>query len=183
MAKLAWAVLCQQAMTDATSNQISLMNILEEITLVAFEDQGQMLVDSEALKTTSGHGMSFQLCSFWLRDDADVPEFVEARAEVKSPKGRTLVNQEFAVDLNQFQRLRSFVKFLSVPLDGPNSDGGGPLPGVYTFKVQKGKRGSSGKITWQTLSEQYLHIKVSPQVAPAAAIATRKKPTKRTKTR
>lgn len=181
MAKHAWSVICERSIIDSDAKTISLMNVLEEVHIVAYVEPGLSMKIDEAAVRSGNSGAGFNLVSLWLRDDVGRPEKGRGRVELLSPSGKVMLQHEYDVDLSQYLRLRTKVGFPSAPLDGPDPKTNGPIPGIYIFKTQQQKKRGNKK-QWVTESEQYLTITITTNatysnalVEPASATARSKR--------
>jgi len=163
MAKHLWSVLCARTIIDKDSNSLSIIDVLEDITIIAYLDKEKKITDLSRVPTVGG-AMGFQLMGYWMREDLETPEMAKARVELKSPTNKILVKQTFDIDLTKALRSRTKLDFLSVPLDGPDPKTNGPIPGTYTYKVQL-QKGTK----WITVTEQYLMVKVSEEITSSSS--------------
>jgi hypothetical protein len=105
-----WSVLCSQAVIDRDTNNISLFNALEQVTIPASPPPGGALV------------MQYEVTTFWAR----VGEPVEGkmRLRVLGPEGQALLATEAGLDLVTAERTRNRLLFQQLPIVGE---------GIYRF--------------------------------------------------
>lgn len=125
--RVIWAVLCERSITDKDTNNLSLINIVEEMTVTpqppqTVSEQGV----EESTETAIAIG-NFELVVLWVRSDVDVPERGYGRIRIISPDTTEAASHEGnEVDLTQYLRLRSRTRFANFPMRGP---------GVYLIKI------------------------------------------------
>jgi hypothetical protein len=102
-----WSVLCSRSTRDADSNNISIHNVLEQINIEAEPDPDN-LVAIEA-----------EVITLWIRSDANIPSSGRVRLSVITPNGEVAGVHEAELDLLNFERLRSRVRFKSLPASQP----------------------------------------------------------------
>lgn len=150
MAKLAWAILCQRALID-TSNSLSLIEVLEEVTL--FKPLPEVPPDKTPLIP-----LQFSLVCMWHRSEGGKGETIASRIRLIAPNGKKHELTQHTVDLVRHPRVRAMSKSEGLPFWGS---------GVYRFVVQY-KAGS----TWRTAGEVRLDLKVADPPANPAVPAT-----------
>jgi len=146
MSKHQWSVLCNKSIIDKDENTISLIESLEEITLIA---QVPEAVKEKVSKIKGNTSMGFQLVSLWIRSDRNKPEKDYARIQVKGPNDDEIVNQEYKIDLTDSIRTRQKMNFQGIPYKGA---------GTYKYITQQ-KKGTEKSPRWVTVSELYLDLK------------------------
>jgi hypothetical protein len=102
-----WTVVCSRAVIDKNSNNVSLQNIIEQITIPG-EPQPEQVVD-----------IAFEVVSLWSRSDFDVPSHGQARLTFLSPSGRRTGPVEFELDLSKYERLRTRRRLQGLPVAEP----------------------------------------------------------------
>jgi hypothetical protein len=137
MAKHVWTVLCAQSLTDLESNQISLINVIEQLTIS----------DAPPRKKTKDLPvvqLEAQLVSMWTRIDPEVPEpeTISVRIKYVTESGIETICGTNSFDLSKNARMRHVIRFNSVPVSGP---------GLHTFVVQSQTTGANNKkVKWVT---------------------------------
>jgi hypothetical protein len=138
VAKLAWVVVTQRAIIDGPSNNLSLIDLLEEVTLPPLPTG----VDPKMIPM-----IPFRLfvVALWYREKKAKQEAFETRLVIIAPNGKEVGNSATLIDLRQHARMRSLVQMNGLPFAGV---------GMYRFitKRQSGKR-------WQSINEQLVEVK------------------------
>ncbi len=112
MIRHVWSVLCEQSILDRDSNLMSLVNILEEVTIQGEPDPKKKIP------------IPLLLTTLWVRVDRDLPVKVNSRYCLKSPSGETIQTIERQIDLTEYRRLRFRAQFFNIVL---------PESGTYEF--------------------------------------------------
>lgn len=100
-----WTVVCSRAIVDQDSNNVSLENILEQITVWGTPTPGTIIP------------MPFHVMTAWIRADADIPARGRMRLTFELPSGHVFKSPiEMEVDLTQCIRHRQKVKFSGIPI-------------------------------------------------------------------
>lgn len=104
-----WTVICSKSAIDKISNNISLFEILEQIN-----------IEPATIKegTNKSLPITFEIVSFWSRDEKDEPVKGKARFVIKGPSGEKHKLPETTVDLTSFQRLRNRMFVNGLPYFG-----------------------------------------------------------------
>jgi hypothetical protein len=111
-----WTVICSEAIFDKETNLVSLINVIEELTIQAKP------------KPKGKIGIALDIVSFWMRSNEDEPSFGKYRISLVSPEGKVLNTVEGELDLTIYQRLRTRTKFIGFPAN---------QPGRYIFRVDQ----------------------------------------------
>jgi hypothetical protein len=90
-----WSVLCSRAVVDRYSNNVSMQNVVEQISI------------SEEPRPDAVLGSQMDLITFWTRAGNDEPGRGESRVYVISPSGERRPSIEQKVDLTKHARLRN----------------------------------------------------------------------------
>jgi hypothetical protein len=110
-----WTVVCTNAVIDRYTNSVSLLNVLEQITI-----QGEL---PEAAVLPIG----VDVLTLWSREVPGTPETSSSRLTFRTSEGEILATHESDVQLTDSERLRARVSFQGLPLKGP---------GTYYFNVE-----------------------------------------------
>lgn len=145
--KVIWAVLCQSSAVDGESNNLSLFNIIEEVTITAPPPQeGREIGQLGALPMVS------ELVILWSRSDQSVGEHGLGRLRIMLPEGKepddpTYKPQvtPFDVNMTQHLRLRHRLRFMGLPIVGE---------GIYLFVID----GKSQDGDWEKMFEVPLRV-------------------------
>jgi len=141
MIKHIWSVLCGDASIDRDTNRISLLNILESLTVFG---------DVEQFK---GVALNFEVVSDWEKED-DNPYEGMMRIKRRMPAGELSEVIKTKIDLTKSHFHRTRIRFNGMPLAGPGryvfeidyKEGEGKwkkaaeLPIVINFEAQKNKQ-------------------------------------------
>lgn len=123
MAKHRWSVVCHNASVDKYTNLMSILEVIDELTLAELEplpDDGRDLA------------VPFQFClvSVWDREDRGTPERFEEFVDIVTPDGRRHVGKSVLQgDLERARTTRLILRFDAVPYAGP---------GFYQFVICQG---------------------------------------------
>ena len=110
-----WSVLCETSLLDQDSKLISLINVLEQLTIpeVPAPDKELPIV--------------VNLVSTWVRSDLNVPSQGQSQINFVSPSGNVLQVLANNIDLTKYERLRARGQFRGLKL---------PEEGQYHFDVE-----------------------------------------------
>lgn len=141
-----WAILCERSVTDRETNNVSLFNIIEEVQIPAPPPL-------DLSQTTIPLGVFLpvlELMTLWVRSDLEAPERGRGRVRIIVPGAKVALAPEFDVDLTQFLRLRTRLRFPGLPVGDT---------GIYRFVVQ----GKAGDSEWSTMFELPLRVLIQAQ--------------------
>ena len=110
-----WSVLCENSILDQDTKLISMINVLEELTI---PDEP---VPDKILQVV------VSLVTLWVRSDIHTPSQGFARYDFTSPSGEVLQSLEQPVDLTKYERLRARGQFAGLKL---------PEAGQYYFNIK-----------------------------------------------
>jgi hypothetical protein len=110
-----WSVLCESSILDQDTKLISMINVLEELTI---PDEP---VPDKVLQVVAS------LVTLWVRSDINTPSQGFARYNFTSPSGKVLQSLDQPVDLTKYERLRSRGQFAGLKL---------PKAGQYFFNIE-----------------------------------------------
>lgn len=113
-----WTVVCRQSVIDRDSKNLSLFNVLEQITI-----QGEANTEERTVIP-----MDLEVVSLWSRSDYNVPAKGVQRLTLLSPDGESLASGEQEIDLSKHRRFRNRARFRGLPMKGD---------GRYTFRVEQ----------------------------------------------
>ena len=154
--KVIWAILCQSAVIDRDSNNISLLNIIEEITVPAEPPLVAQPTEGD-ISQLIGPGL-FEFAILWARSDPEIEEHGQGRMRLLLPNNDPLfTSTEFEVDLTRYLRTRLRSKFPGFP-----TRRGEILQGIYHFVID----GRSGEEEWE--ENFVLPLRVAVQTAEAS---------------
>ena len=90
-----WSILCANAVVDSESNNLSLFNILEQLTVAP---------DAQLPATIL---VFFELVTLWSRTDLEQPGTGWSQVRVLEPQGKSAPLGKTPIDLTQFRRFRN----------------------------------------------------------------------------
>jgi len=134
-----WSVLCLRCITDQDTNSLSLIEVLEEITLT-----GPLLGEGQ----TATSPFPIYLVSLWMRDPEDQPVDGAARLQFLSPLGDVIRSFEHPVELLEKPRLRTRANIANLPFS---------QSGTYSFRLQVREQETE---EWRTVATLPLWVKV-----------------------
>lgn len=119
MVEHVWSVLCTRSIIDKSTNNASLLEILEQVTILEPIPTGQQNI---AL------ALAFEIVSLWQRSNHDEPARGEGRIRIEMASGSQTLPQ-FQIDITPagMHRRRSVYRMNGMPFDGF---------GVYKFVVE-----------------------------------------------
>ena len=148
MAKHVWSVLAQRVIQDRTSNQLSLIDLIDVIS-VKFDRPP----DSEKQLAFQ---LNLQLVSSWMRSNPATPEQGTTRLSVVSPTGKRSVGSgELLIDLRTTPNARTIFRTGKLPYTGP---------GTYGFVVEL-RQGKS----WKRVASVPFEVEVTGEDASSEA--------------
>jgi hypothetical protein len=137
MIRHAWSLICSRCITDPTSKNVTLVEVLEQINAPP----------GTAFPTLAPIQMDF--VSTWYRSDPNLPERGTARIVITGADGRSSEDTQFAVDLTSFYRVRIVTRSAGIKLVGP---------GVYYFAVDFKQ---DGQAEWQNVARIPLNVAIA----------------------
>ena len=150
--KVIWALLCETTITDRDTNNVSLINVVDEITVPASPPQEPTEADSEEIALL---GVGLRMVILCVRSNPEIPESGEMRIKVVAPDETARISVQLEVDLTQSQRLRGTGHLLEVPFLSWQE-------GQYLFKIETKTEG----LDWQEMFELPLWVKVQTDDFP-----------------
>jgi hypothetical protein len=145
-----WTVVCSHSVTDRDTNNVSIFNVIEQISIIG-EPKPQGVAP-----------VRFEIVTLWARSDDDKPARGRSRITFMSPsQKKSMLGEERDVDLSKYERLRArrFVQGLPVK-----------EPGRHVIRVELQNEGEN---RWHKVASVPLKIRfVSPEAKPE--IASRK---------
>ena len=147
--KVLWAILCEGAVTDRESNNVSLFNIIEELGVPAQppERLGDLGLPPGVFPGT------FALVILCTRANLDTPETAHGRIRLVAPDNATLLSLDFEMDLSEFLRGRLIINMPGLPISSE---------GLYLFKID----GKSPDSDWEGMFELPLSVVIQTQDPP-----------------
>ena len=119
------AVLCQTALVDDTTKNISLINVIDRMTL---DEKTERPVSSEQMPGKMIMvPFTASLVVYTIRTNPDQPETGKGLILIQGPQGQEIDRIDLHVDLTTHNRSRSIVHFSAFPFVGE---------GMYQLAVQ-----------------------------------------------
>jgi hypothetical protein len=144
VAKHIWSVLCSQGVLDKYTNNVSLFNVLEEMTI---KPTGPLPEGDKAFPT------SLSLVTLWVRSDPATPEIAQAQMKFVAPDGTVITQATTEIDLTIHQRHRYFSRLEVMPFRGT---------GIYEFVIEQ-----RIEEQWREEARVPLELKLSEVQKPA----------------
>lgn len=145
-----WTVVCAKSVIDQESNNITLMNVLEQIT-------AEIVIPPGTTERPSVLPFEFELITLWSRADLESPATGRARIILISPSGQPNdITPEYEIDLTIHTRFRGRMRSKGLPAD---------TSGVARFRVQL-RIGEEEE--WHEVASIPIQIDLTVQQQPAA---------------
>jgi hypothetical protein len=158
VAEHVWTVLCQKTLLDTQTNVVSLVDVLEKITLAhADVEEGLAKAQSEAGKGLV-FPMSMHLVTWWTRSDYTKPEELDIRVSILAPSGERLFVQEVPIDLTASRAQRMTLRFQQFRITQSE--------GVYWFVIEKTKVSKGKGARWSTAAKLPLEVTLADTAPP-----------------
>ncbi len=133
-----WTVLCSRAVIDTESNNISIQNSIEQLSIPGSPDpDGKIAIQLE-------------LVSFWTRTEPNIGATGDARVLFLQPSEKETELLIYPIDLDSSERLRSRVRIETIPI---------PEAGRYYFCVEYKLNDTKD---WKQATKIPLEIKFHP---------------------
>jgi hypothetical protein len=117
-----WSVLCSRSVIDSETNNVSIQDVVEQITINAEPAENGFLP------------FPLELITLWGRKKVDEPTKGTERVSFVTPSGKSTVISESNIDLSKTERHRQKVKFPGLPLGE-----GGRYYFIVEFKEDNGQ--------------------------------------------
>lgn len=113
-----WTVICSKSSIDSETNNISIFEVIEQITFHGDQD------DSE----TTGIPISLQVLTLWSRGEDGAADSNQSRLRLLAPDGSTILTTDpVRIDLTSYQRYRMRNNLHGLPFSGL---------GIYKFVIE-----------------------------------------------
>lgn len=146
-----WSVLCRRAIVDSGTNNLTISDVLEELTIdIKIEKQ-----NVDAMKQIN-LPLEFEIVSFWKKQD-DVTHHLKADCEIEvlNPEGKKIKTLPQVIDMpSGMKRLRTILRVMGFVVEGS---------GDYTLKVNVKEEGHK---TYKTVSLLPLTVNINKEVIP-----------------
>lgn len=134
-----WSVLCSRSVIDSETNNVSIQDVIEQITIIAEPTDDGFLP------------FPLELITLWGRKEVDRPTNGTERVSFVTPSGKSTTISESKIDLSRVERHRQRVKLPGLPLDEA---------GRYYFRVEFKENGDE----YREVAAIPLTIQFHPQV-------------------
>jgi len=120
MIKLIWTVLCLRSIVDKSSNNVSLIDVLEEVKL-------EQVIPRNKVESPILVPFPFYWVTLWARREDGRPGRGQVKDVIMSPSGKTVRESEYEVDLSKYKRYRFMRRLDGLPVGES---------GQYKFRTQ-----------------------------------------------
>jgi hypothetical protein len=110
-----WSILCSRAVIDSETNNVSIQDVIEQITVNAEPAENGFLP------------IPFELITLWDREEINEATKGIERVTFITPSSKSTVISEVEIDLTKVERHRQRVRFPGLPINEA---------GKYYFKVE-----------------------------------------------
>lgn len=151
MAKHIWSVLCQRSVIDQQSNNISLIDVFESLTInINIPSTKKDIAKIKDINLP----VNYEIVSLWLRENEKKQEELLTRVDFETPSGiqKVLVEKELILPLDK-QRMRDIIRIQGIVVNET---------GLYKFIV---KSKDKDKSAFKTIAELPLEIVIN-RVSP-----------------
>ena len=100
-----WTVVCSKSVVDKETNNVSLLEVIEQLTFEGPEEPKQVT------------NLPFlgEIVSLWSRAQKDENPLGTGKIVIEDNAGAGIGEVEFQIDLREFQRARTILKFNAMP--------------------------------------------------------------------
>ena len=145
MIRHVWTILCGKSVTDPETQQTSLVDLLDEITILGPPPE-----------TMAALPVQYSLVSYWVRGPQDQGGRRRLRVDLRTPTGETLQGapegaEGHEVDLTMTTKGRAVMRFESLPLT---------QSGEYIFRIHSQ---ADENEPYQLVAEVPLFVTFAPQ--------------------
>ena len=133
-----WSVVCSHAVVDQRSHTVSLLDVVEEITV------------PDRPKTDGVLACRLDIISLWARSNFDVADRGQTRVIFSSPSGKRREISISKVDLSEHQRARTIVQLQSLPVSEPGRH-------IFIVECQ-----GEGETEWQQVAAVPVDVSFEP---------------------
>lgn len=149
MIKHIWSVLCQKSLIDSETNNLTLVDVLEELSINISIPPLTVGTPANSVINRIDVLISYEIVSLWVRDSAKTKETINLSIELLDPTGKGVSKQEHTVVMNEnLLRYRTRLKIVGLGIS---------TPGHYSFLV---KIKEENKENYRTVAELPLEIKI-----------------------
>lgn len=134
-----WTVVCSSSVIDRDANNLSLLNVIEQLRIQgSYQPGGAVLVKLDVV-------------TLWVRRDPDMPCEGHARLVLLSPTNKALREKPFSIDLQEHMRFRSRIHFDALPVGGN---------GRHLFQLELQNAQDDG---WQRVAQVPVWVEFVPE--------------------
>lgn len=144
-----WSVLCRRAIIDSSTNNLTISDVLEELTIdIKVEKQ-----NADKMKQIN-LPLEFEIVSMWKKEDVVTTHLkADCEIEVLSPEGKQMKTFTQLVDMpSGMKRLRTILKVMGFVVEGS---------GEYLLKVSVKEEGHK---TFKAVSELPLVVNLNKEI-------------------
>ncbi|MEP6635736.1 MAG: hypothetical protein ABJB97_03355 [Acidobacteriota bacterium] len=116
MIRHVWSVLCSRMIVDATSNNATLIDVIESIQIALTEPEPGSTPPAPTDRVTLPLQATF--VTLWSRADLDVPVAGTQRIRLLSHRGTAMVSVESPIELEIGRRFRHLGSINGLPTEG-----------------------------------------------------------------
>ena len=145
--RVIWAVLCRQSLLDRDTNNVSLIDVIEEIQISAIPPQVEADDSGSALLAAN----VVELIVLFGRSEFNTSEKGRGRLRLLTPNGTSSSAHEFEVDLTNNLKHRFRLKIPGIPIQGE---------GIYYFLVDC----KTDADNWEEKFALPLEVNILPQL-------------------
>lgn len=120
-----WTVLCSHVITSRETNNVSLIDVTEELRLDIGMEGDKKSTDQSVIPLP----FKLILASLWSRMEDNKPIVGTGRDILLTPSGKILGEQEFRIDLSNRMRMRTMRRLIHLPIPVKES-------GKYRFRTE-----------------------------------------------
>jgi hypothetical protein len=144
MATHIWTLVCEQALVDRFSNNLTIINVVEQFSITL-----ERIGEAPAEEVTPTVPCTFTVVTMWHRSDPSVEEESSVRVRLVSPSGKLVTKeQELRLELKgERTRARHIANYRGVPIS-ENGD----------YKVQAQRLEKSGR--WKTEATVLIPVQI-----------------------
>lgn len=136
-----WTVLCSRSLVDVESQNISLLEVIDEISVAP-----EALTDPQGITLP----LRMELITCWRRSNLAQGTKTRAKMTLVHPDGRTLEEQSYSVDLSESTRRRTRFRIPGITVT---------KAGTYWFRMEVQTVGNG---PWIKVAQLPLDIVVAP---------------------
>jgi hypothetical protein len=120
-----WTVLCSSVITSRETNNVSLIEVTEELKVDVGMGGDKKIADQSVVSLA----VNLILVSLWSRMEDNKPIVGTAKDILLTPSGKTLGEHEFKINLSDHMRMRTMRNLIHLPIPLKES-------GKYRFRTE-----------------------------------------------